>query len=957
MARFHKSFLTSLIFCFSILQNSFPQSLLEQAKRPVQLEDLFSWKQLTEIRLSPLEEAGEKLVAFVVRQASSEENRWISQIWLVFTKPGSKAWQITRNPKGAFSPRWSPDGQWLAFLAIRGEKEKAKAQIHLVPRLGGEPEQITEHPSGISSFDWSHDGKYFYFLAKDPLSEAERKRIEKKDDAKEVEKKFQYAHLYTLDIQTHTRRRITEGPYHIFEFELSPDGRTLAFAAAPTPLLNYIDKSELYTVSVNGGPLQRLTNNNGMESQLKWSPDGKWITFVLDATSDGVYRYVAPSRLFAVAAAGGEPILLTGNIKTGLSFYGDYFWDPRGHYIDLLINAGVKNRAVRLNIHQKNGALIPGKYRVLYEDNGILGHWDHDPEGKWAAYSFQAPQHPPEVFFGRLEKLSQARQLTDLNPQIKTLELTKHTVLHWTSPDGQDVEGILYYPLHYEPGKVVPLIVDIHGGPFSADRLVFEMNYGSPVHLYAAHGYATLMVNYRGSSSYGEEFGRAIVGHYYEYDVMDILAGVDHLVNIGIVDSNHLGIKGWSNGGILTAWITTETDRFKAAVPGAGDVNWISDFGNADIAVPFDREYFGGRPWENLSHYIEKSPIFRMKNVKTPTLILFGENDVRVPIGQGYEHFRALKELGKTVEFVVFPREGHGLREITHQRTKVQKELAWFDKYVLDVKERPQPLAGPLLERVLQVNGLYGKLVNGVLVPETVRVTADTLVLPLPQPTNSHAADTLFVQSVEIGRFEVTNAQYQFFLQDNPQVPVPTSDAPYDVPSAWNMKTRKFKKGYGNHPVVGVTAEEAMLYCQWLSEKTGKTYRLMRSHEWVYAACCGKHQTFPWGSKFEMGKSNSASEWAGETLFQARKFFNSEKGKKLLNQRALTSQVGHYPATDWKIYDLSGNVWEICSTYGNTFVARGGAWSSSAEELRTDYVLEIKTNTRRNDVGFRIVLQ
>lgn len=930
------------------------QNILEKIKRPVQLEDIFAWKQLTDIKISPVEENGQRLIAFVVREVSSEQNRWVPQIWLISTIPGSKPWQLTRRPRGAYAPRWSPDGQGLAFLSQHGEKEKAKTQIFLVSKNGGEAEPITDHPEGVDSFEWSHDGRAIYFLAKDPLSEAEKKQRKKKYDAREVEKKFQYAHLYTIDLKTRTTRRITKGEYHIFEFELSPDGQTLAFAAAPTPLLNYTEQSEIYTVSVQGGPRKQITSSPGMESNLKWSPDGRWLTFAKDATQDGTYHYVAPSRLFAVSVSGGKPIILTGRIKTGLSFFGDYFWSPDGKYIDLLINAGVRNRAIRLPIKISGEQIQAGKPKILFEPEGLLSLWDRDLRGKEVAFALQNPEQPPDVYFAQNGKFTRARKITDLNPQVRHLKLARHEVLHWQSKDGQEVEGILYYPLDYKPNNPVPLIVDIHGGPFSADRLVFEMNYGSPVHLYSALGYATLMVNYRGSSGYGEEFGRAIVGHYYEYDVMDILSGVDYLIKKGIADPEHLGLKGWSNGGILTAWITTETNRFKAAVPGAGDVNWISDFGNADIGIPFDIEYFGGRPWENLQHYLEKSPLFRMQRVTTPTLIFFGENDVRVPVEQGFQHFRTLKELGKMVEFVLFPREGHGLREVTHQRTKIEKETAWFDRYVLEVKERPAPLAGPLIDHLPQRYGYYGEWVHGVLIPETITVNADSFIVPFSKSTDGRTADTLFIKSFQMGRFEVTNAQYLMFLQKNPDIPVPTTNRPYPSQQIWDTKNRTFQPGYGNHPVVGVTPEEAQQYCQWLSQKTGRKYRLPTPEEWAYVAVAGKYHRFPWGTQFVANRANSASTWAGYTVFDAKAFFNSPKGHQKLTRRALTKQVGEFPANAWGFYDLSGNAWEITAR-GTHFVAKGGGWSSSASELQTDYQVELSKNTRRNDMGFRVV--
>lgn len=917
-------------------------------KRPVQVKDLFAWKQVSQTRISP---DGSRIV-FVVREANWDENRWTGDLYMVSTT-GGEAVQLTRNPGNDSSPRWSPDGKRLAFLSVRGEKEKAKSQIYLLSLEGGDPEQITESKTGVTSFAWSRDGRQIYFLAPDPLPEEKEKRQKEKDDAKVVEKEFQYVHLHVIDLDTRRTRRITRGNYHIFSFELSPDGGTVAFSAAPTPLLNYTSQSEVYTVSVLGGPRRRLTRNNVPESNLRWSPDGRWITFTADATQDGTYHYTAPSRLFAVPSQGGEVSALMGEFKVGLS--GGYEWAVDGKSVYLNLNQGVIREWVKLQVREEGGRLLPGRRQALYRGERLMSPPHFDRSGKRIAFSLQDLSTPADVYVAEVNNVGNARKLTDLNPQVRSWKLARGQVIHWPSRDGAEVEGILYTPADAPEGQPLPLIVSIHGGPFGAEKIGFRMNYGSYPHLAATYGYAMLFVNYRGSSGYGDEWGRAIVGNYYTKDVDDILSGVDALVERGIADPERLAIRGWSAGGILTAWITTVDHRFKATAPGAGDVNWISDFGNSDIGVPFDIEYFGGRPWENLEHYIEKSPIFRMHQVTTPTLILFGANDVRVPVGQGYEHFRALKETGKApVEFVLFPRQGHGLRELKHQRTKVKKELAWFDRYVLDGIQRPQPLASALMERAARVGGVYGELAAGVLVPETVAITADTLVAPLAVPTNGRTADTTFVNPFAIGRFEVTNAQYLFFLAENPGVPVPQAGQPFATAKVWNAETRRYAEGYDNHPVTGVTFEEARRYCEWLSEKTGRGFRLPNSAEWEFAARAGKRTVFLWGKAFDIGKANSLSRWAGEEIFDARTFLESSKGKKILSQRLPTVQVGTTAANDWGLFEVSGNAWEWCEEDGHS-VARGGGWTSTPAEMRLAARLRPANAERRNDVGFRVV--
>ena len=909
----------------------------EQVRRPVQVSDLFSWKELAELELSP----DGAWVAFTLNEVAEGKNRRTGDLWLVSAegKPALPI-RVTRHSADDTHPRWSPDGRRLAFLSTRGSDDE-EAEIYVFDLAGGEPEQVSDHETGIVEFAFSRDGRTLYFLAEDPLSEEDQERRDKQeqDDAKEFERKFQYQHLWALDLTTREERRITAGEYHITEFEISPDGRSLAFAAAPTPLLNYEAQTEVYRVSVNGGPRKRLTENAGAETQLRWSPDGKWISFAATALRDGTMRYVAVPRLFAVSASGGQSWPLMGEIELGIApDLAPHFWSSDGRSIVLTLEAGFLNRLVRLPMRAEGEQLVAGKSKTLYEGPRLLSLATRADASDHLAFALESATEARDVYVADASEIAKARQLTTLNPQLATLDMARSEIVRFAGKDGQPVEGLLYYPLEHRPGKRSPLLVNIHGGPLAAEKHGFYMDMYTYPHLAAARGYATLFVNYRGSSGYGDDFARAIVGAYYTKDVADILAGVDWLVERGIADRERLGIQGWSNGGILTTWITTETDRFGAAAVGAADVNWISDFGTADIALPFDTEYFQGAPWENRQLYLDKSPLFRLDRVTTPTLILHGEDDVRVPTSQGHEHFRALKIHGKApVEMVLFPREEHTFIEIAHQRTKVEKELAWFDKHVLGDSQRPEPLAEPLEERVAQIHGLYGETIGNVLAPETVLVPASTSAPPLA-----------------FGRFEVTNAQYQYFLADHGDIAVPQAKAPFQAVAVWDVETRRFKPGYGNHPVVGVTGREAEAYCRWLSKQTGHTYRLPTAGQWARAAQCGEEAVFPWGDEFEAGQANSACRWAETTLFDAKEFFEDEQGRKLLQRRLPTRQVGSVAANEWHLYDISGNVWELC-TDGEQTIARGGSWSSTPAELRVEARLKLDAGQRRGDVGFRVV--
>jgi dipeptidyl aminopeptidase/acylaminoacyl peptidase len=927
-----------------------------QVKRPVQIDDLFSWRELPELRISP----DGKYIVFVVNAVADDANKRTSDLWLVATDDASEPVQITRHSGNDAAPRWSPDSRAIAFLSDRDDdSDEGVQQIYLWRLAGGEPERLTKIESGVTHVEWSADGQTLYFLSPDEPSQQRQSRLEKneQDDAQPVEQGFQFSHLWALNLATRQSRRLTRGEFHITDFSLSPDGRRIAFCAAPTPLLNYETQTELYVIDAAGGPRRRLTENGAAETQPRWSPDGGFVTFAANANQDGTMHYVALSRLFAVPAAGGKVMPLMGGMKNGLVVeVGAHFWSANGNSIWLLVDSGFTHQLVELPVSDDDDKLTPGEPIVRDEGKRVMTLVDASRDTSLLAFGWESSTAARDIYVATRNNIAKARQRTNLNPQIDHLKLAPREIVHWQSRDGQQIEGLLYYP-HDLPrdgdARRMPLLVNIHGGPLAADKNCFLMDMVTYPHLAAAHGFGTLFVNYRGSTGYGDAFARAIVGNYYTKDVADILSGVDALVDRGIADPKRLGIQGWSNGGILTTWITTETTRFRAAAVGAADVNWFSDFGTADIALPFDLEYFRGRPWDQRQHYLEKSPLFRMDKVRTPTLILHGEADVRVPLGQGQEHFRALKEIGKAhVEMILFPREEHTFAEIAHQKTKVAKELEWFQHYIDTAAEAApkEPLAAPLSARLAQHGGMYGEWIANVLVPETAPLSAlnDTASA---DPKGNEKATRL---PLLVGRFEVTNAQFQHFVAERPHLARPAVDEPYKAVAVWQGSPARFLTGYANHPVTGVTPLEAEQYCRWLSQKTGRSYRLPTSEEWTEIASAGEEHQFPWGDEFSADRGNSASIWGEKTTFDARSLFTSAAGRQLLDHRLPTQQVGSYTSDKLHLHDISGNAWELCR-HGQQFVARGGGWTSSPAELTLDARLNIPAEGRRGDVGFRVV--
>ncbi len=453
------------------------------------------------------------------------------------------------------------------------------------------------------------------------------------------------------------------------------------------------------------------------------------------------------------------------------------------------------------------------------------------------------------------------------------------------------MNGILYYPENYEPGRRYPLVVAIRGGPAAVTLDWWNMSWAYFPHILSQKESFVLMPNYHGSSGHGLEFVESIKGRYYELELVDIVNSIETLHKAGKIDRDSLGVMGWSNGSILAIALSIEyPDMFKAIGAGAGNVNWISDYGTCQFGVRFDQSYIGGAPWDSTDGtfynrtYIEKSPIFRMERVRTPTIIFFGSEDRAVPRDQGWEHYRALQQIGKApVRFLWFPDQPHSLQKLTHQRRKLEEEITWFDRYLFGTHEEPNrafkddsPLAD-LLKRdsLASYNGYFGVVNSNRLIPEVVPVGRDTL---------------------SIGRFTVTNKQYHA----------------YD-------STHTFHPLHANFPVRGISLDNARSYTRWLSEYTGETYRLPDERE-ARALHRIAHRA---GSR-----QNTLNYLAGYKITVDETALLRQKAD-LLPAHHLIRQVGSFPPVrvgEAEIYDLGGNVAEWVdygagtSTYGYSTV-------------------------------------
>lgn len=652
------AFWTLLAFLCILLISSL--SLSAQEKKSMTFVDAINVKGIFGLRLSP--DSSQAL--FSQSEADWKKNRHISHIWRM-NVDGTDVVQMTNSKDGEESGIWSPDGKYISFVTKR---ENEKVQIYLLNNGGGEAIQLTHHKTSISSHCWSPCCQKVYFLADDPLTEKEEKQKKEKDDAYIFEHNFKPTHLWVFDLKTKEEKRMTEGDFTIREISISRDGTKMLFAAAPTPLYDDILNSEIWIMDLKDNSKRQITQNGIYESDISLSPDNSQILFIAESDAN-LMDYYYQSNLFMVPAEGGTPKVIIPDFA--YEAY-DTDWSADGNSIYFTANMGIHSEIFSLRLEDL-------KLKQITDGEHAISRFDYNPKTDTILYEVNFPHNPDTFWMMDMRSLS-ARMIHDPHPELKEFKLAKYEAVRWMSTDGKEVEGILVYPVDYEKGKRYPLLAHTHGGPMGSDKFTFD----GYAHARAGRGYAIFKPNYRGSTGYGNEVLRDMVGHYFLHADDDVLTGVDYLVQKGIADPDKLGTLGWSAGGHMTNWLVTQTDKFKAASSGAGASNWISMYAQSDVRI-YRTPWFLGNPWHKdapLNTFREHSPIFYVHQAKTPMLIMCGENDRRVPLPQSIEMYRGLKANGVPTELVIFPRSGHGPRELRHRLYRWNKEFQWLEKYI-----------------------------------------------------------------------------------------------------------------------------------------------------------------------------------------------------------------------------------------------------------------------------------
>ena len=650
--------------------------------RPWTGEDILALKVVSDPNVSP----DGRSVAYVVESLNAEKDAYQTDVWLAPTA-GGEARPLASSPASDEFPRWSPDGRFVAFLSDRPrpgvkEDDEAKRQIWLIRPDGGEAVLLTAAPGSVQSFAWSADGRTIGFLAREPKSEARRKREKEKDDAWTPSDNYAWNRLWVIDVASKKALQLTSGDVHVSGLSLSPDGKSVAYAAQPTPLIPDNFRSDLYVVPAAGGAATKLVAQKGPDTDPAWSPDGKWIAFVSAAGRDE--DWYTNSYVCVVPAGGGTPRNLTTALDEAIGGAG-LVWTRDSSALLFSVVWRTSARIYR--------ATLEGAPQALTSSASVDGRPSIDAKGQTLVFLREDSVTPRDVWALPLAASSQAkgarvaaaapapRRVTDTNPQARDFQSFPKQVVAWKGAEGRDIEGLLVYPSGYVKGKPVPLLMNVHGGPAGTHQATFTSAtrlWAWP--LFAQAGYAVFFPNPRGSGGYGESFRAANVRDWGVKDYEDLMKGVDALVERGIADPQQLAVSGWSYGGFMTSTIVTKTDRFKAAIVGAAVTDLASFTGTTDIP-DFSRSYFQSWPWEDAALYVEHSALFHAGNVKTPSLVIHGDRDDRVPTSQGWEFYTALRVRGVPTDLLVLPRQPHGPREPKLLRTCQDWIFRWVEKY------------------------------------------------------------------------------------------------------------------------------------------------------------------------------------------------------------------------------------------------------------------------------------
>ncbi len=665
-----------------------PCTITAQDSRPIEIEDMFMMRNVGAPVVSP---EGE-WVAYTVARTSLEDERSYTRIYMSPAE-GGEAIPLTRDNSTAGSPGWSPDGRYFTFTASR---DGGETQVWALDRRGGEGFPLTDVEQGVSGYRWSPDGTKLLLTIRDPEPETEKKenapqepwvidRLQFKRDGAGYLTGDRRTHLYVYELASKELRQLTTGRYDESLGEWSPDGARIAFVSNRSEEPDANANSDIWIVRADRSePTDaptRVTSNVGSDGSPAWSPDSRWIAYATGIRPELIWYET--THLAVISAEGGEPRLLTTRLDRNVSR--PRFSDD-GRWIWFRLEDSGENHIARVRFDGADasrggvGAAEPSVERVVA---GPLSAGSFDWAGSTFATSASTLDRPGEIYRvdGTATGSGALERLTGHNDDfLSAVQIADTRNVQFRSPDGTEVEGFVTFPIGYVEGQRYPTLLRIHGGPVSQYSHAFHFE----SQLFASKGYLVVRTNPRGSSGYGQDFSVALWVDWGNPDFMDVMAGVDYAIEQGWADPDRLGVGGWSYGGILTNYVITQTTRFEAAITGASEVLYISNYGHDHYQRQWEAEL--GLPWEgdNRENWERISPFNKVHLVETPTLIMGGEDDWNVPILNSEQLYQALRRRGVPTQLVVYPGQSHGIRVPSYQVDRYERYLAWYDRWVRD---------------------------------------------------------------------------------------------------------------------------------------------------------------------------------------------------------------------------------------------------------------------------------
>jgi len=643
----------------------------QTAKKAITIDQLLQLESISDFKISP----DEKWVAYTLSENDLKKDKKRKRVYMISILGGAPI-AISGKDYSASEPKWSPDNKYLSFLASKGEDEKT--QVWLSNRLGGDAEVLTKIPQGVTSHEWSPSSDRLLLVLTDP--KPEELTLDKEDDKKAKpyvidrrQFKQDYVgyldryrnHLYSLVPGDSLATQLTFGDFDDSDPVWSPDGKKIAFVSNRTEDPDGNSDSNIWIVSADpkdkGAALIKVTTNPNSDNSPSWSPDGKNIVYKT-ITNGKILWYAGEKLAIAPAAGNGEAKVLTENLDRNIS--SPKFSKDGKNILFLLEENGTSILASIAPNGQHLQRIITGAISIAAYELGAD-----------AIVTLVGKVNRPNNLYIFKNKVLQ--ELTTVN-DLLLADTKKPTIekITFNSTDGTPIEGFVVKPVDFDASKKYPTILWIHGGPTAQ----YDFSFDSEAQLFAANGYVVLLINPRGSTGYGEDFCKAIFADWGNLDYQDVMSGVDHAIAQGYADPNKLVVGGWSYGGILTNYVITKTNRFKAAMSGASEALYRANYGHDHYQLTWEQEL--GLPWENKEAWERISPYNDVAKIVTPTLWMGGSDDWNVPILNSEQMYMAMKRLGRETQLIVYPGEHHGISRPSFQKDRMERYLEWMKKYV-----------------------------------------------------------------------------------------------------------------------------------------------------------------------------------------------------------------------------------------------------------------------------------